>query len=200
MFRFKKINPLLSASLVFIGILSGCTSDNPIPKKTAYLRIDLPEKSYRTVTVPDCPYSFEAEKAALMVRPSDMPETERCWSTLVYPRFKAEVFLTYKDINKAAPLRALVEDLHQYTYSHQIKAERIYSEKIQNIHPQNGATIFHVQGNVASNIQFFVTDSTHHFLRGALMFRTNPNKDSLAPVLAFIEQDIKHLMQTLTWN
>ena len=200
MFLFKTNNTTLFASALLLLVSFGCTSDNPIPKRTTYLRISFPDKEYRKTQLPDCPYSFETEKSAALTRPRDLDESERCWSTLVYPKYKAEVFLTYKDISEAAPLRALVEDLHRYTYSHQIKAERIYSERVENQNQKNGATLFHVQGDVASNLQFFVTDSTKHFLRGALMFRTHPNKDSLAPVLDFIEADIKHLMETVSWD
>lgn len=180
-------------------LLVGCGGETPIPKKRAYLRIEFPNKTYRTTTH-DCPYQFEIENQAALVIPKDMPEEQLCWRTIVYPKYKAEVFLTYKEISKAAPLRALLEDLHQYTYSHQVKAERIYSEKVATKQPQSTATLFHVQGNVASNIQFFVTDSTQHFLRGALMFRATPNKDSLAPVLDYIETDIKHLISSLEWE
>ncbi|PIV58809.1 MAG: gliding motility lipoprotein GldD, partial [Bacteroidetes bacterium CG02_land_8_20_14_3_00_31_25] len=52
----------------------------------------------------------------------------------------------------------------------------------------------------ASNIQFYVTDSIRHFVRGALYFETKPNKDSLAPIINFIEQDVTHLVETLRWK
>ncbi|NOZ45910.1 MAG: gliding motility lipoprotein GldD, partial [Chlorobi bacterium] len=60
--------------------------------------------------------------------------------------------------------------------------------------------LYDIKGNAASSINFFVTDSTQHFLRGALYFNSKPNKDSLAPVVDFIRKDIVHLMETFKWK
>jgi gliding motility-associated lipoprotein GldD len=57
-----------------------------------------------------------------------------------------------------------------------------------------------VGGNTASRYQFAATDSTQHFLRGALYFDVTPNVDSLKPVTDFLLKDIKHMMNTLRWK
>jgi gliding motility-associated lipoprotein GldD len=74
--------------------------------------------------------------------------------------------------------------------------EQVYED------PQRGiyGILYELKGNVASPMQFFVTDSTHHFLRGSLYFRTEPNKDSLAPVINFAQKDIRHIIETLNWK
>ena len=56
------------------------------------------------------------------------------------------------------------------------------------------------EGDAASNVQFFLTDSSQHFLRGALYFFNPPNPDSIAPVLQFVRGDIDHIAQTLVWR
>jgi hypothetical protein len=53
---------------------------------------------------------------------------------------------------------------------------------------------------VATAHQFFLTDSTKHFLRGALYFDATPNEDSLRPVNAFLQAEMKHLIQTFRWK
>ncbi len=61
--------------------------------------------------------------------------------------------------------------------------------------------IYHIRGReAASPLQFFATDSLSHFLRGALYFDARPNNDSLAPVIRFIEKDIRNLLGTLEWE
>jgi gliding motility-associated lipoprotein GldD len=60
--------------------------------------------------------------------------------------------------------------------------------------------LYDIKGDAASNTQFFLTDSTHNFIRGALYFEVHPNKDSLAPVLEFINKDLVHLIETFEWN
>jgi gliding motility-associated lipoprotein GldD len=52
----------------------------------------------------------------------------------------------------------------------------------------------------ASPFQFYLTDSTRNFIRGALYFNTIPNNDSLAPVIDFLKQDIIHMIETFRWK
>ena len=54
--------------------------------------------------------------------------------------------------------------------------------------------------DAASPYQFYLTDSTKHFIRGALYFNTIPNNDSLAPVIEFLKEDINHLIETFEWK
>jgi gliding motility-associated lipoprotein GldD len=61
--------------------------------------------------------------------------------------------------------------------------------------------LYEIKGaEAASTLQFYVTDSLSHFLRGALYFNVSPNNDSLAPVIDFIEEDIRHMIGTLNWE
>ena len=62
------------------------------------------------------------------------------------------------------------------------------------------APFFKVVGNAASQLQFFLTDSIHHFMIGSLYFYSRPNYDSLLPALDYIEKDVIHLMETLEWK
>jgi gliding motility-associated lipoprotein GldD len=66
----------------------------------------------------------------------------------------------------------------------------------------NGAEgiYFSLRGNTATANQFFLTDSTKHFLRGALYFNTSPNEDSLGIVNDFLKEDLRHLINTLKWR
>ena len=60
--------------------------------------------------------------------------------------------------------------------------------------------LYNLKGNTASSWQFYATDSANHFLRGALYFSVNPNKDSLSPAIDFFGKDVIHIMETLKWN
>jgi len=59
---------------------------------------------------------------------------------------------------------------------------------------------FSLGGNTATANQFFLTDSTKHFLRGALYFDATPNADSLGIVNDFLKKDMLHLINTLKWR
>ena len=60
--------------------------------------------------------------------------------------------------------------------------------------------VYELEGEVPSQFQFYLSDSTKHFLRGALYFRTATKNDSLAPVIEFIKKDIIHLLNTCQWQ
>ncbi|MBT6439384.1 MAG: gliding motility lipoprotein GldD, partial [Flavobacteriales bacterium] len=60
--------------------------------------------------------------------------------------------------------------------------------------------VYFLEGNAASSMQFYLTDSTNHFLRGALYFNAKPNPDSIAPVQEFIRQDIVHFINSFKWK
>ena len=62
------------------------------------------------------------------------------------------------------------------------------------------ASVTELEGEVPSQFQFHITDSTDHFLRGALYFKTATKNDSLAPAIEFLKSDIIHLLNTLEWK
>ena len=180
--------------IVFILFVS-CSQDY-LPKPAGYYRIDLPEKKYQVYNS-ECPYKFEYP-VYFNANKSDQINAEPCWLNLSFPAFKAKIHLSYKTVS--ANINPLIEECRNLVYKHDIKAdaidETIYSDSINKIY----GTLYEIKGNAASSIQFYVTDSTKHFVRGALYFEVKPNKDSLAPVINFIEQDITHLIETLRWK
>jgi gliding motility-associated lipoprotein GldD len=60
--------------------------------------------------------------------------------------------------------------------------------------------LYDIKGNSASSLQFYLTDSSRHFFRGALYFNVQPNKDSLAPVIDYFREDIIYLIETFSWK
>jgi hypothetical protein len=49
-------------------------------------------------------------------------------------------------------------------------------------------------------VQFFLTDSSRHYLRGALYFNEQPRLDSIQPVLDFVKKDIDVMIRSLRWT
>ncbi len=180
-------------------ILTSCTEE-AVPKKTAYFRIDLPAKNYKRIENTDCGFSFELPEYAFLKTSPDMPPGEKCWYNIYFPRFKGEVYLTYKDINKNIQLNTLLEDLHRTAYGHSAKADNINARTFEYPGEHKYGLIYDVDGDVASQMQFCITDSTSRFLRGSLYFVCTPNKDSLDPVVRFIRQDIEHMIESFKWN
>lgn len=180
-----------------IVILSACGGDDFTPKPVGYFRIDLPEQDY-VEKVPDCPFAFETSSMSRLEFYAPGPDQPPCWFDISYPDFKAKIHVTYKPVNQN--LRQFLEEARNLAFEHQIKAARISQSLVQNEEKDVYGLIFDLGGNVASPVQFYLTDSVDHFLRGSLYFEAKPNPDSIAPVLEFVRADIDHLVSTFEWN
>ena len=163
-----------------------------IPKPEGYMRFDLPEKEYVSFDSP-CAYGFEIPTYCEM-----RPKAENdCWYDMVFPRYAATLYLSYLPVE--ANLDELLEDSHVFVYKHSVKADAILEQTIDN-GAGTGGMLVEIGGNSATPLQFFVTDSTRHFLRGSLYFGSTPNRDSLNPLIEFFKKDIEHLMETTTFK
>jgi len=191
----------IMAILAAIMLMTSC--DEPIytPKPKGYFRIELPEKQYQRYSS-ECPYSFEYPVYAQVERHNTFlgeDVSDSCWLDIRIPRLTGDIHLSYKTIGGNNTLEKLIEDAHQLAYKHTIKADYIDESLIQT--PTGiGGILYELGGNSASNIQFYLTDSTQHFLRGSLYFGATPNQDSLAPVIQFVRADMLHLIETLRWE
>jgi len=181
--------------ICLLSFFSSCDRDY-VPKPRGYFRIDIPEKNYAKYSPGDCPFSFEIPQYATVVRDTNRL-AEPCWMYVKFPRFNGEIFLSYKEVKNN--LNKYLEDAHTLVYKHTVKADQITEKRISNTNNVHGV-LYDIGGNAASSVQFFATDSTKHFLRGALYFNTTPNKDSIAPVLDFIKKDIQQLINTMEWK
>jgi len=184
-------------SIVCCIFFMACNRDY-LPKPKGYNRIALPDHAYKSI--PDTfPYIFEISKYATILKDSSWM-AEKYWLDIFYPEFMANVQITYKSVNNSQTLlEEYVNDAFKLTSKHQIKAYSISDNIIQTPNGKTAA-IAELTGEVPSQFQFYITDSTTHFLRGALYFRTARKNDSLAPVIEYLKKDIIHMLNTLEWN
>jgi len=175
-----------------------------VPKPKGYFRIDLPEREYRpfnpqTNDYPGfLPLSFEYPVYGEILAGSDN-NAEPGWFNINFPAFKAKIYFTYKDVK--GDLAALIEESYKLDVKNHIsKADAINEELITDPENKVYGILYDLKGSTATAVQFFVTDSLRHFFRGSLYFASEPNPDSLAPVIDFFRQDVIHLIETLEWK
>ncbi|HVZ96399.1 MAG TPA: hypothetical protein VG847_05965 [Chitinophagaceae bacterium] len=211
----EKITLLLLTLIFFSNCNSVYTS-----KKTGYYKIDLPKKEYREFDDPEYPYTFEYPVYATIDKDSLYldPNIKDPYSIDInFPKLNGKIYITYKIIGGTSVYKVrkagggyldstgknvfqnLVNDSYNLTYKNDVKANSIDDSLM---HTPNGISgiFFRLSGNVATAKQFLLSDSTHNFLRGALYFDVTPNEDSLKPVNDFLEQDMKHLINTVRWR
>lgn len=166
------------------------------PKPRGYYRIDFPQKQYQLFKS-DCNFNFETPVYST-VKPNLEKYAEKCWYNLDFTGYNANVFLTFKPVIKNLPI--YIEDVRTIVYKHSIKADDIIETPIYQPDKKVFGMLYDIKGNAASSVNFYITDSVSGFLSGALYFNSRPNKDSLAPAIAFFREDILHIINTFKWE
>lgn len=171
------------------------------PKPRGYFQVQFPEKQYQVFNEPGYPYSFEYPVYAKVVKDTtffDSTPENPWWINIEFPQFGGRIYVSYKDLTRN-DFSKLVNDAFNLTYKHTYKASSIDDSLMVTSNGVHGV-FFKVGGNAATANQFFLTDSSRNFLRGALYFDVTPNEDSLLPVNQFLLKDMEHLINTFKWK
>jgi gliding motility-associated lipoprotein GldD len=213
----NNIIPLVLGCLLML--LMACNS-NYTSRKKGYFKIDLPEHQYQVFNKQGFPYSFEYPVYATVIQDStyfDSTPENNYWINLDFPAFNARLFMSYKIIGGLAPYKIkqsdgsykdslgvnqfdlIVNDAFNLTNKNDVIASSIKDSLIKNPNGISGV-FFKVGGNAATASQFFLSDTTKNFIRGALYFDATPNADSLRPVQEFLRKDLEHLINTFEFK
>ena len=182
---------------LMIVVLIACScKNNPTPKPRAYFRISFPEHKYDSLENV-YPYFFEYPEYA-KIEQDKAVTAEPYWINIHYPEYKGKIHISYKEVHDN--LAQMLEDNRKLAYKHSIKADAIGEKLFMAPEKKVYGILYDIKGDAASSVQFFLTDSIRNFLRGSLYFNTIPNKDSLAPVVDFVKEDIIHIIETFEWK
>jgi gliding motility-associated lipoprotein GldD len=182
-----------------IALLAACTTDAVnTPKPKGYFRIKFPEKAYQAYQS-DCPFTFEYPVYATMEIDKER-NAQPCWHNLNFTQFNGQLHLTYHGVFSKKDYDNMTEAARALAMKHTIRANAI-DQKLINYPDRKVYGIYYaIEGNTASSVQFFLTDSVNHYFRGALYFNERPQYDSIQPVVKFIKKDIDHLIETFKWK
>ena len=176
---------------VLLLVLAGSCKDEVLPKPSSQLRLDYPVTEYVPFSN-HCPFEFEINENAIIT------EDKNCGFTIAYPKMKATIYLTFKAVNNN--IDVLLRDAQKLTYEHVIKADDITEQPFINSDNKVYGMFYKVNGNAATNAQFYVTDSINHFVTGSVYFYAKPNFDSIMPAADYIKNDMQRLMETVKWK
>jgi gliding motility-associated lipoprotein GldD len=194
---YKKIKYIPGSVIFILFLFSSCSCrENYTPKPPGYIKVEYPEKKYKMYDAYPA-FRFEYPEYA-SITPDSSFRAQEGWLNIDLPSLNGTIFLSYKKINHN--LESYVEDSRSMVYKHTIKAESIDEIPIKDPNRKIFGILYDLKGNVASSVQFFVTDSVNHFIRGSLYFNAQPNQDSLAPLVSFVRKDIDHMIKTLEWK
>lgn len=195
------MSSLLRICFLLILFTVGC-QEVFVPKPRGYFTIDFPKKEYQVFDRPNYPYSFEYPTYATVVKDSTFfgePTENPWWINIDFPQFNGRIYVSYKALLNQQQFSKVLQDAFKLTGKHSTKAYSIDDSLFRNAQGVSGL-FFKVGGDVATANQFFLTDSTKHFLRGALYFDATPNEDSLSVVNRFLLDDVRHIIETFRWK
>ena len=189
-------HPIIFIFAILFSLGFMACNESVIPRPTGYFRIDLPEKIYHLEDSLPFPFTFELPQYAF----ADFKRTKenKHFLNIDFPPLNAKIHLSYLPVE--GNLNEMLEDSRTLVYKHVVKAQDILENTFEDPDKRVFGTYFQIDGNAASGSQFYLTDSVHHFLRGALYFNVEPNYDSISPVQTFIKEDILHLIESFRWK
>ncbi len=188
--------------ILFSLLLTACGEEPALtPKPRGYPRVIYPDKAYQSFAGDYCSFTFEYPTYAKIQQDTTFfgqTPAHPCWFDLYFPDFDSRLHCSYYPISKQKDFNTLKKEAFEMVDWHNKKANYIEEEPVQ-LPNQVSGFVFEMQGPAASPVQFYLTDSTDHFLRGALYFNTQARPDSLAPVYAFLKEDVFKMITTLRW-
>jgi gliding motility-associated lipoprotein GldD len=196
----NNLKVLVLASILGVSPVFSCNSVYT-PKPRGYFRIPFPSHQYQSFNTPGYPYSFEYPVYARIMKDTSFFDTKPpnpYWINVDFPQFHARIYISYYQVG-ANGFNKFRDDAYKLTYKNTPKATSI-GDSIMKTPYGVGGIFFNVGGNAATAKQFFVTDTVKHFLRGALYFDSTPNEDSLGVVNQFLQEDMRHLINSFKWK
>jgi len=189
-------------------VFTQCKEDKVfIPKPRMYPKIEFPAKSFKAFQPNSCDFNMEIPeyfqyiKDTSSVKKLDInPEDAACWFDLYSEQLNSYIHMSYFAIDSRKGFDKLVADAFEMVDKHNVKANYRDEIKVDDASRRLHGILFEIDGPVATPLQFFLTDSTNHFLRGSLYFKSQVNTDSIAPVYSFVKEDFNHLLESFKWN
>lgn len=186
----KKIIKSAFLFLTTALILNSCAKDSK-PKPDGFLRLEYPTPVYENFDQ-TCAFSFDKNELSMV------EQDKNCALKINYPRMHATIYMSYKPVH--GDLNKLLKDAQKLTFDHTIKADAIVEQPFINSNNKVYGMFYEVEGNAATNVQFYATDSVKNFVVGSLYFYAKPNYDSILPAAAYVKDDMRRIMESIRWK
>lgn len=181
--------------IILLSVLTLVTScgEETLPKPGAQLALQYPDAGYEMLATNNCPFTFQVNEYARVLAKAD------CSMKIEYPTMDATIYLNYATVT-SENLTKLLMDGQRLSYTHNKMADVIADYPFLNRDKKTYGMMYEVEGNAASNAQFYATDSTRHFLTASLYFYSKPNYDSIYPAIDYVKKDMVKMLESLEWK
>jgi len=184
-------------AFILVFLIVSCEENNPVPKPPTYLKLDLPEHTYREIQS-DCFYTLRLSNV-FNYREAQKQGVTYCTQEIDLGPINGSLFMYYLNFPHKDSLIEIINFANDKVDEHKIKADKIDFQQIIDSKNKVFGTFFELKGNVATNFQFYLTDSINNFVRGEVLLNCKPNYDSLRPVLEYLKVDLLELVNNFKW-
>lgn len=184
---------------VFIlTFLFSCEEEEKVmPRPIGQMRVEFAKHEYKAAAIHNCPYSFDIPVRSEITEGLN-PEAP-CHKNIVFTDFNAVLYLSYYPLD-TLEVNQLIKESRDKVYEHVVKASSIDELMIADTSKDVFGILYDIKGNAATPFQFFITDSSKNFIRGALMFNSQANYDSLKPMIEYLKVDLDKMIESTHWN
>jgi len=195
--------PILLLFFLFCICFASCKDEQVfVPKPRMYPKVEYPTKDYITFDTSYCTMTFDYPRYSQVVQDEFFFEDEPvdpCWFDIEFPDFNGTLHCSYIPVNNRKHYDKLIEDSFRMVEEHNQKANYRKEEYISNEYGVGGL-YYSIGGQVATNMQFILTDTTNHFFRASLYFNARVAPDSIRPIYQFVKEDVDKMIETFQWK
>lgn len=176
--------------------LSECTNkENPIPRRTAYPRVNLCDTVYVKSSL--LPVNFEINAEAIASEDSSNNTNDGSkWINVFYPKYNATLYYTYTPVTSSTIDDVIDNRIERIS----LNIGSLTSEMTEMNTPSGViAKIISTPTSEVTPLQFIATNNLSWVISGAFCFNetTNISTDSISPILKAVNNDLFHTIKNL---
>ena len=179
----------------FLLFLFTCDETNYLPKEKGFLRLEFEKPTYDT---------FFNESSGLNFIYNDAYSTFEIVSdekiVLGYKDIKISIVLSDVGLENLSSFEESIQNFYMFFEPHRKKSNQISIKEFTSADNNRCAKVFEMRGPVASPLQFYVTDSTNHFLFGSMNIMEKSDYDSIYPSVMYVKNDIFSIIESVNWE
>ena len=181
-------------SLFFTLIIFSCNKPN-LPKQNGFLRIEFKEPYYSIYDETDTSFNFYYNSNS-----SDLDQIGNNQFLFDYRDLNLSLNLSFYKIKGSQGLEKKSHDFSLILDTHTKKSNGVILRQYDNNNSKIFGKLYEIKGDVASPIQFYLTDSVSNFISGSVNLKFKSNYDSIFPSIQYVKNDILVLFESINWN
>lgn len=179
----------------FLLFLFSCDETNYLPREKGFLRLEFEKPTYDT---------FSNESSGLNFIYNDAYSTFEIVSdekiVLGYKDIKINIVVVDVELENLSSFEESIQNFYMFLEPHRKKSNQISIKEFTSADNNRFAKVFEMRGPVASPLQFYVTDSTNHFLFGSMNIMEKSDYDSIYPSIMYVKNDIFSIIESVNWE